>query len=155
MKNRTYLKLLTVLCVSFLLTGCLNDLFEQDPQTYQGDPQLEFRPQTDTYAEDEGTIEVLVQLIGRQRGSDLTVNFSVNSSESDAVEGTHYTLGNTSPVTLSANSSAATVSINLNGTSLGDGEFRTLVLTLDDNNEVRPAENLKNYTLTIEGVDGN
>jgi hypothetical protein len=155
MKNKIYIRILTLICVSVLLTGCLNDLFEQDSQTFDGEPQLEFRPQTDTFDEDEGTIDVLVQLIGPQRDSDISVDFSVNSGETDAVAGTHYSLATSSPVTLAANSSAATVSINLNGTALDDGEIRTLVLTLDEGNEVTPAENLKNYTLTIEGIDGN
>ena len=148
-------KLFVLLLVSVSLTGCLNDLFEQDDQTFDGTPQLEFRPQTDTYDEDEGEIEVLVQLIGPQRDSDISVFFEVNSSETDAIEGTHYDLVSSSPVTLAANTSAASVTINLNGTSLSDGETRTLVLTLSDQNEVLPAENLKNYTLTIEGLDGN
>src|SRR6056297_3053697 len=155
MKNKSYITILTLFCVSFLLSGCLNDLFEQDSQVFDGEPQLEFRPQTDTYDEDEGTIEVLVQLIGPQRDSDISVQFSVNSGETDAVAGTHYSLVTSSPVTLAANSSAATVTIDLNGTTLDDGQIRTLVLTLDEGNEVTPAENLKNYTLTIEGVDGN
>lgn len=155
MKNKIFIRILTLLLVSLFLNGCLNDLFEQKDQTFQGEPKLEFRPQTDTFDEDEGTIDVLVQLIGPQRGSDLSVAFSVNSAETDAVEGTHYELVTSSPVTLAANSSATAVTINLNGTTLDDGEVRTLVLTLDENNEVEPAENLKNYTLTIEGVDGN
>jgi hypothetical protein len=155
MKNKIYIRILTLFCVSLLLTGCLNDLFDQDSQTFDMEPQLEFRPQTDTFDEDEGTIEVLVQLIGPQRGSDISVAYSVNTGETDAVAGTHYSLVSSSPVTLAANSSAATVTIDLNGTTLDDGDVRTLVLTLDEGNEVTPAENLKNYTLTIEGLDGN
>lgn len=144
MKNKFYIRILTLFCVSLLLTGCLNDLFDQDSQTFDMEPQLEFRPQNDTFDEDEGTIEVLVQLIGPQRESDISVAFSVNSGETDAVAGTHYTLVTSSPVTLAANSSAATVTIDLNGTTLDDGDVRTLFLTLDEGNEVTPAENLKN-----------
>lgn len=155
MKNKISIRILTLLLVSVFLNGCLNDLFEQKSQTYEGESLLEFRPQTDTFDEDEGTIDVLVQLIGPQRDSDLSVAFSVNTGETDAVAGTHYQLVTSSPVTLAANSSAATVSINLSGTTLDEGEIRTLVLTLDESNEVKPAENLKSYTLTIEGVDGN
>lgn len=155
MKNKIHIRILTLLFVPLFLSGCLNDLFEQKSQTFDGEPKLEFRPQNDTFDEDEGTIEVLVQLIGPQRESDLSVAFSVNTSETDAESGTHYNLVTSSPVTLAANSSAATVTIDLNGTTLDDGEVRTLVLTLDEGNEVTPAENLKNYTLTIEGVDGN
>lgn len=155
MKNKITIRILTLLLVSIFLNGCLNDLFEQKSQTFEGEPQLEFKPQTDTFDEDEGTIEVLVQLIGPQRSSDISVDFSVNSDETDAVAGTHYELVTSSPVTIAANSSSATITINLNGTTLDGGEFRTLVLTLDESNEVKPAENLKSYTLTIEGVDGN
>lgn len=155
MKNRITIKLLTLCMVSLLLSGCLNDLFEQEDQTYQGDPQLEFRPQTDTFDEDEGTISVLVQLIGPHQSSAITVNYEVNSAETDAVAGTHYELTTSSPVTIAPNSSSATIQIELNGTSLNEGEFRTLVLTLTSDNEVRPAANLRNYTLTIEGIDGN
>lgn len=155
MNNKKRITLLALFSASLLFTGCLNDLFEQDSQVFDGEPQLEFRPQTDTFDEDEGEIEVLVQLIGPQRDSDISVDFSVNSSETDAVAGTHYSIATSSPVTLAANTSAATITINLNGTTLDDGDIRTLVLTLDESNEVTPAENLKNYTLTIEGVDGN
>lgn len=155
MNNKRHIELLVLLLISVSLTGCLNDLFSQKDLTYQDDPQLEFRPLNATEAEDAGAVEVLVQLIGPQQDSDTPISFSVNSSETDAVEGTHYDLATSSPVSLAANSSAATITINLNGTTLNDGEIRTLVLTLDESNEITPAENLKTHTLIIEGVDGN
>lgn len=152
MKIRTAYNILSVLLVSLFLTGCLNDLFEQEDQTYQGEAKLEFWPQTDTFDEDEGEVEVLIQLIGVQRSSDLSVNFSVDE-ETTAEAGTHYELLSTSPATIPANSSSAVVTINLNGNSLPEGENRTLILRLDSGGEVEPAENLDTYELTIEGVE--
>lgn len=153
--NNRYIKLFTVVLVAILFSGCLNELLPEKELTYQGESQLEFKPQTETYAEDEGTVNLKVQLIGPQRDSDLSVAFSVNADKTDAVAGTHYSLATPSPVTLTANSSSATVTLNLNGTSLDAGQTRTLVLTLDESNKVKPAPNLKSSTITIEGVDGN
>ncbi|NGP89254.1 BT_3987 domain-containing protein [Fodinibius halophilus] len=151
MKEHIVYKLFVITLVSLFLTGCLNDLFEQKKLTFEDDPKLEFRPQDDTYSEDEGEIEVLVQLIGSQREKDLSVGFSVNSDTTTAVAGTHYELKTTSPVTIPAGSSSTTVTIDLNGTSLAGGEFKILGLTIDSGGEVEPAENLKSYVLTIEG----
>lgn len=156
MKNKKIVQHFSiVLIVSlFILSGC-SDLFPEKDLTYQGETLVEFSPRDDTYNEDEGEIEVRVQLIGPQRDSDLSIDFSVNSSETDAVEGTHYDLITSSPVTIPANSSWGTITIDLNGTSLDEGESRVLVLTLEGGGGVEPAENLKTYTLTIEGVAGN
>ena len=153
MKKTIAYRLLSFLLVSIVLTGCLNDLFEQEDQTYQGEAKLEFRPQTDTFDEDEGEIEVLVQLIGSQRGSDTSVGFSVSQDETTAESGTHYEIATTSPVTIPANASSASITINLNGSSLEEGDTETLVLSLDSGGEIEPAENLRTYTLTIEGVE--
>ncbi|MCW9707581.1 Calx-beta domain-containing protein [Fodinibius salsisoli] len=152
MKKRTAYNILSVLLVSLFLTGCLNDLFEQEDQTYQGEAKLEFRPQTDTFDEDEGEVEVLIQLIGAQRDNDVSVNFLVDE-ETTAEAGTHYELLSTSPVTIPANSSSAAVTINLDGNSLPEGEIRTLFLRLENRGDVEPAQNLDTYELTIEGVE--
>lgn len=154
MKNKSYVKLVILLLMTITFTGCLNDLFDENDLTFQQDPQLEFRPTSVNEDEDEGASEYLIQLIGPQRDSDLSVSFSVDASQTDAVAGTHYSIPSTS-ATIAANTSSATVTVNFNGTGLDAGQQRVLALVIDEGGEVRPAPNLKTLIITIDGVDGN
>lgn len=150
-KNIIY-KLITVAVLPLLLFSC-DSIFEDNEIRYDGPPQVEFKPtsQTLTLAADQsGTISVDVQLIGEQRNEDITVGVSVVEDETDAISGDHYTLPNNS-VTIVANSSVASFDINVTGENLDVGEQRTLVLQLVGNENVKAAENLKTFTLTLQG----
>jgi len=140
-----------------LVTGC--DFFEQRDRTFNDDPKLEFSPLSETVDEGDAetaggdtTATTAVQLIGPQRDSDLTVNYTVDDS-STAVEGTHYTLPSTS-TTLSAESSSAEVEVNVLDNDQDDGDTNyVLYLSLQEDSAVEPAENLKTFILTIRGAD--
>lgn len=158
------LNILVVVFVAFFMSGCLNDLFEdQDDLSFKGDPQLEFRPRNEVTVDtsgaaikppDEEDEPLRVQLIGEQRSSDLSVSFEVDTQNSTAVAGTHFNLVTTSPITLPANSSSTgEIEIEIIEDSVPDGEVVTLVLVLQDSDGVKAAENLKTYTLTIEGFE--
>lgn len=162
---RSFRFLGVLLLAGVLVAGC--DFFEQRDRTFDDDPKLEFFPLSETVdesdAEDAGgtvTVETSIQLIGPQRDSDLTVNYTVvdTSFEDEenleaAQEGTHFTLPATS-ATIAANSSSAPVEVNVLDNNVDDGDTNyVLYLNLQDDNEVEPAENLKTYTLTIRGAD--
>jgi hypothetical protein len=146
-----------LLLTGVLIAGC--DFFEQQDRTFDDDPKLEFFPLSETIdegdAEDAGgaaTVETSIQLIGRQRDSDLTVNYTVADS-STAEEGTHFTLPATS-ATIASNSSSAPVEVNVLDNNQDDGDTNyVLYLNLQEDNEVEPAENLKTFALTIRGAD--
>lgn len=157
MKNSILVKIVTVIVASLFLSGCLNDLFEQENKRFQDNPKIEFRPLnqvvSDSDVDDFDPSEPLkVQLIGEQRSSDLSVSFVVDEENSTAEAGTHYNLVTSSPITLPANSSVTgPIEIEVIENSVPDGEVMELVLVLQDADGVEAAENLKTYTLTIEG----
>lgn len=153
-----FFRILLILGLVGSLTAC--DLFERRDRTYQGDPKLEFFPLSATV--DEGDVEAApgdavglttsIQLIGRQRDSELPITFTVADS-STAVEGTHYTLPSTS-TTLPADSSSVPVQINVLDNSADDGDENfVLFLNLQESNGVAPAENLRTFRLTFRGED--
>jgi len=161
---RSFNLLCVLLLAGVLVAGC--DFFEQRDRTFGDDPKLEFFPLSETVdegdAEDAGgtlTVETSIQLIGRQRDSDLTVNYTVVDTTLEAEgaeaaeEGTHFTLPATS-ATLPANSSSVPVEVNVLDNNQDDGDTNFLLfLRLQEDNEVEPAENLKTFTLTIRGAD--
>ncbi|MBN2731254.1 MAG: DUF4843 domain-containing protein [Balneolaceae bacterium] len=157
MKNSILVKIVTVIVASLFLSGCLNDLFEQENKRFQDNPKIEFRPLnqvvSDADVDDFDPSEPLkVQLIGEQRSSDLSVSFVVDEENSTAEAGTHYNLVTSSPITLPANASVTgPIEIEVIENSVPDGEVVELVLILQDADGVEAAENLKTYTLTIEG----
>ena len=154
---RSFRFLGVLLLAGVLVAGC--DFFEQRDRTFDDDPKLEFFPLSETVDEGDAeaaggtlTVETSIQLIGRQRDSDLTVNYTVADS-STAEEGTHFTLPATS-ATLPANSSTVPVEVNVLDNNQDDGGTNyVLYLNLQEDNEIEPAENLKTFTLTIRGAD--
>jgi hypothetical protein len=161
---RSFRFLGVLLLAGILVAGC--DFFEQRDRTFDDDPKLEFFPLSETVDEGDAeaaggtlTVETSIQLIGRQRDSDLTVDYTVVDTTLEAEgaeaaeEGTHFTLPATS-ATLPANSSTVPVEVNVLDNNQDDGETNYLLfLRLQEDNEVEPAENLKTYTLTIRGAD--
>lgn len=141
-------KLLILLVLPLLFVGC-DSLFDKGDveKTYDGPAVVEFAPLLAEAKLSAGTQNIKVQLIGEQRGSDLSVSFSIGG---DAVEGTHYTISS-SPVTISANSSSADVVITLIDGSLAVDEEVELLLNLEGGDGVEAAENLKTSTVYIIG----
>ena len=138
--------------LSLSLSAC--DTFDQRDRSYQGPPQLEFAPLTETVDEGDGTISTNVQLIGPQRDSALPVTFTVDDS-STAVEGTHFDIASTS-VSIDAGESTADVGIDVLDNDANDGDTNyVLYLSLQESDDVEAAANLRTYTLTIRGTDEN
>lgn len=134
------------------LSAC--DFFEQRDRSYDGPPQLEFAPLTETVDEGAGTVTTNIQLIGPQRDAALPVTFTVDDA-STAVEGTHYTLGSTS-ASIAAGESVVAVDIEVLDNDENDGDTNyELFLSLQDSDGVEAAENLRTFTLTIRGTDEN
>ena len=147
------IKFVLVAVVVFALAGC--DVFPSqiEENKYDGGDKVEFTPLEDvlTLAQSEASaVDVTAQLIGEQRGNDLTFGVSVVDSLTTAVSGDHYSLPSNS-VTIPANSSSANYTINVTGANLSSGEVVTLAVTLEGTENVEPAENLKTYTLTLQG----
>jgi hypothetical protein len=148
MKSLNAVLLVALLGVS--LSAC--DFFEQRDRSYQGPPQLEFAPLTETVDEGDGAITTNVQLIGPQRDSALPVSYVVDDS-STAVEGTHFNLASTS-VSIDAGESAADVEIDILDNDADDGDTNyVLYLSLQESDGVEPAANLRTFVLTIRGTD--
>ena len=73
--------------------------------------------------------------------------------ESTAEEGVHYELNSTT-ATIAAGSSSTDVSFEVLDNDMDDGDtVYELLLELQEAEDVEPAENLKTYTLSIEGQD--
>lgn len=150
MKNIKHI--LPLLLVSVLFTGCLNDLFEQNDNTFQG-TQVEFSPLTGAIAEPRTGVapvvrNVNVNLIGAQRDSDTPISFTV-AGTADA--GVHYNILTPSPIVLPANSSSVNVQVQVIDSPLANNVTQTVVLELQSGDVAEAAENLKTFTLTIVG----
>lgn len=143
-------KLIVLLVLPLLLSGCLNDLFDKGDveKSYDGPPVVGFFPLQQEASIANNTATVQVQLIGEQRSSNLDVNFSVNGS-STAVAGTHYNIATPSPVTIAANSSTVNIVINLVAGSLEAGQSRTLLLDLGGGQGVDASVNLARASVVI------
>jgi len=150
------LQLLLVAGLIVSLTAC--DLFEREDRTFDTDnPKLEFFPLQQSVEEgnimsSDTTIAVEIQLIGEQRGEPLDVTFSVDDS-STAVEGTHYNLPSTS-ATIADSSSQTTVPIVVLDDDQDNAGTVQVWMSLDEDNEVEPAENLKTFRLDLPRTDG-
>jgi hypothetical protein len=151
--NIRFVPLILAALVMLTFTGC-DDLFNDGEVTYDGPSKVEFKPESNTLTlspDSSTTVPVLVQLIGEQRNEDLTVSFTVNEG-STAEEGTHYNLPSSSSVTIPAESSSAEIIIDAMGDSgLDPGDTVQLMLELQGTDQVEAAEELKDYTLTIQG----
>jgi hypothetical protein len=148
---KSYINVTLVAVLFFAAASC--GLFDQDSRVYDGPDQVEFFPLSATVDDGAGTLDVDVQLIGEQRSSDVDISYVVVDSLTDAVEGTHYTLNTPSPVTISANSSETQVEITVEDAGMASGEFAILTLALEDNSgaNIKAAENLRFFELTIRG----
>lgn len=146
------IKLIILLVLPLLLTGCLNDLFDKGDveKTYDGPTVVGFFPLQREATLASGATSVQVQLIGEQRTSDLAVSYTV-SSTSTAVAGTHYTITSPSPVTIAAGTSTVNIGINLIAGSLGAGQSGVLILELQGGDGVEASANLATARVIIRG----
>lgn len=145
-------KLLILALLPLLFAGC-NDLFDEGDanKVYDGPTVVGFFPLEREVSHAQGTTSIEVQLIGPQRDSNLSVNFSVDG-ESTAVAGTHYNLVSSSPVTLEAGTSTVNIQIQLIEDGVPEGEEVRLTLNLDGASDgVEASENLKTSNIFIRG----
>jgi len=152
--KKIYFRLLVILVLPLLLSGCLNDLFD-DGETYYNtdDPQVEFYPLTQQLtlgATEESSYTINAQLIGEQRNAALELSVIVVDSLTTAQQGVQYSLPSTS-ITIPADSSTAAFTIEVSGEGLDAGDVAQLVLELQGTEEVQAAENLNQHTLIIQG----
>lgn len=143
--SKSYLTIaVCALILGGMVSGC--DLFEKEDRSYDGPPQVEFYPRSNTVQED-GTSTINVNLIGEQRDSDITLDVQVVDSLTTAEAGTHYTLPSSS-VTIPANSSSGAFDIEYTASAV-DGDPVVLAVELQGTEEIKAAPNLDTHTLTI------
>lgn len=148
------IKLLLVALIPLLLMGCdMNDLYDEGDiyKTYDGPTVLEFNPLEQEVGVADEQAAVKVQLIGPQQASDLSVSYSVNSGDSSAEEGTHYTISTPSPVTLESGTSTVDIVIELIEDSAEEGEEVTLILNLEGAGDIEASPELATATIFIQG----
>jgi hypothetical protein len=124
-----------------VLTGC----FEDNMVTYDGPPQVEFKPTTATITGTSGaTFNMPVQLIGPHQASDVTLQVEV-VAEATTATGTNYTIP--SSVTIPAGSSFGSIPVTV-GTVTAPV---TLTVQLMDNEEagVFAADNYDTFALSM------
>mgnify|MGYP002777656706 CR=1 FL=1 len=91
-----------------------------------------------------------INLVGPQRGSDVTVKVSVDKEFTTATEGTHFSLADGGNVTFPANSSTANAKINILRATGTAGQTFNVVLILEGNgSDIKPSENYKRVGYTI------
>lgn len=156
---KTILKLKSavfLLLVSFVFTGCLNDLFEQrDNRIAEDTQQLTVFPtgkSTNEPAAGSGatvTSTFNIEKVSRE-GAAVDAAYTVGGT---AVSGTHYTIAQGSPVSMGDGTFVTTVTINVLDSPLASGESATVVINLQDSGIYTAAPNISTFTLTIFGAD--
>lgn len=93
-----------------------------------------------------GEIKFRVNLVGAHRSTPTTVNYTVLTTGTTAVAGTHYTTGNS--VVIPANSSFGEIVIQVLNPG-ASATARTLVLELTGAADLSPSENVKRLGISI------
>lgn len=153
-----------------ILTLSLSSCFENPTWTYDLAPVVEFKNQRAGFATQptnnvsngvaQRTIRqllkrdsILVQLVGAQRSEPTSVGYIIDATKSTAVENINYRILETKgTVTIPANSSSAYLKFEiLEGipTTVAATQNYPLVLTLVGNDQLKPSENYKTFTLNI------
>ncbi|MER3498071.1 MAG: DUF4843 domain-containing protein [Chitinophagaceae bacterium] len=94
-----------------------------------------------------GTIKFRVNLVGPQFSTDQTIAYSVVTSETTAVAGTHYTTPGT--LVIPANSSFGELVVNVLNPGVSSSTPVILVLQLEGNDQIKPSENYKRLGISI------
>lgn len=158
MKIQKYLLAALLLVTGFTLSGCFEDI----AGPYDGPSQVGFTQAVNgtpingyatTRNEGSGTTTLQLELIGPHRSTDTQFPVTV-ASTSTATQGTHYAFPSGTTVTIPANSSFGTLTLNIPQSDLAAGATRTVVLEVGPSADgaVVPAENWKRFTVTIRGV---
>jgi len=154
------LKLTSLLLAMYLLVGC-DGLFEEHASQFHLDDinqvewarpnpassSLSYTAELEAGQTEPELVELTVQLIGAQTGSDRTAGVAV--SETDATEGVHFELVN-SEIVIQANSNFGTVQVRVLADNIADGEEYFVILELQEGPELDVAENFKDMNLEIE-----
>lgn len=149
--HNIFSKLLLIAFAFFAFASC-DSLFPQDDDTYDGPPTVAFEFEGDVVDAGAGDVASTVQVITSDgRANALNVNFTVSG---DAEAGTHYTIETPSPLSIASGSYSNDIIINVDGSSIPDGEARVLKIQLQPSDGVTVAgsEELNTYTLTIRGT---
>lgn len=155
MKKIMKYKLIVLAVLPLLISGCLNDLFDEGAtqQAYDGPDVVAFFP-LESEVDEGDSMTMEVQFISRDglAQSDVSVTISVDG-ESSAQAG-QYSLSTTS-LTIPSGSASATFTVDFPSDSgLDAGDEVVLLLNLSTGAaEVETAVNLDQSTIFIEGVD--
>jgi hypothetical protein len=148
--------------ILLLLMLSLSSCFETIDKIYDTDTVVEFN-ETVTLTPAAGKTYPLISvvnglgerkskinLVGKQRSADVSVKFSVDKTNSTAVEGVHFKINNGGIATISANNSFGDCSIEILKAPAQTGQTVNLVLMLDgDGGDVKPSENFKRIGFAI------
>jgi len=142
-----YIKYLFLFVVITSVSAC----FPENDKAFDGPTVLEFKPIAKTVKTTAaaGSADALIQLVGPQLSSNLTLAFNI-SPASTAIAGTHYTVPASGSVNLAANSSSVTLPITLIPGSVTATAGVRLIINLDQAaGGIQPNPNFRTYTLTI------
>jgi hypothetical protein len=156
MTTRIKFWLLSLSTALVVLQSCKKDPMDEPGTVYTGPTQIEFAHLTGTQnrvvvyttaSPNVMTDSVKIQLIGPQRSTPTTVNFTVDAAGTTGVAGTDYVnlTTTTNSVVIPANASFAWVVFRFTRPATGS---KTLKLTLTGGEDVVVAENYKNMTFT-------
>jgi hypothetical protein len=142
-----YIKYLFLFVVIASVSAC----FPDNNKEFDGPTVLEFAPISRTVKANAvaGSADALIQLVGPQLGSNLTLAFNIDAA-STAVRGTHYNLPASGTVDLAANTSSVKIPVTLIPGSVTAATGVRLILNLDQAaGGIQPNPNFRKYTLTI------
>lgn len=142
-----YIKYLFLFVVITSVSAC----FPDNDQAFDGPTVLEFKPIAKTVRANAvaRSADALIQLVGPQLGSNLTLAFNINPA-STAIRGTHYNVPASGTIDLPANSSSTTLPITLIPGSVTAPAGVRLIINLDQAaGGIQPNPNFRTYTLTI------
>jgi hypothetical protein len=142
-----YIKYLFLFVVIASVSAC----FPDNNKEFDGPTVLEFKPIAKTVRANAvaGSADALIQLVGPQLGSNLTLAFNIDAA-STAVRGTHYNLPASGTVDLAANTSSVKIPVTLIPGSVTAATGVRLILNLDQAaGGIQPNPNFRKYTLTI------
>ncbi len=164
MKYQTIFKLAPLLLTLSFFMSC-DSLFEDHASQFHLDDinQVEWAPpdpsssslaytaELEAGQTEPEVIELEVQLIGAQSGSDRSAFVGVLESDSDGVEGQHFNILNSNnEIVIPANSNHGVVEVEILAANIADGEDYFVVLELREGDELGVAVNMKDMNLSIE-----
>lgn len=149
-------KILSILLVS-IMTFSLTSCFDEIDKTFDEVTYVEFQEAITrtvavgkTYpliavANGVGVVTTTrINLVGKQRPADTQIKYSVDKTESTAIEGTHYKLNDNGTITIKANESFGTAAVEILAAPAEAGKTVDLVLVLESGvSDILVSENYK------------